>query len=173
MSAYLLTPSARLVGKFLPAFVLVSLMATLLHEYLHIVILRALGGEGIVSFGLGLLIFPWDESHVFPSKMPPGLAEQLLFSGLPAAITAAMLYFLGRSVSTKDAQWIFWLAMWPQITWTFAEPALWYAKITAPRVVASVWLPPSVSYHALLFLSWGIAVLTLKGRNRRPLVNRL
>jgi hypothetical protein len=165
--------TAKFFRRFLPSFVLVSLIATVLHEYFHLITLRALGGEGIVTFGLGFLIFPWDESHVFPSTMPAGLVEQLLFSGVPSAVTVAILYFFYRNVSASELEWALWLAMWPQIIWTIAEPALWYAKITAPTVVASHWVPPSISYHTLLFLSWGLGALTLRLQDGSRLANRL
>ncbi|MFQ6010801.1 MAG: hypothetical protein ACE5KG_01350 [Nitrososphaerales archaeon] len=153
-------------------FVIFSFLATILHEYGHFVILKILGGDGILLFGFGPLIFPWDESHVVLTSLPPGTSTFLLFTSggsLFALFVLGILYF---ALKDRNAKVGLEFAIAPQIAWTLAEPASFIAR-SAPGTLSQInsILPSFYSYHVVLIGSWAIAAIHLSGLLGRVLAN--
>ena len=154
--------------RFIAYFLLYSLVGTVTHEYMHLMVLRALGGEGTVYFGIGPIIFPWDESHVIPTRIPTDLISTLVYTssgGLLAALIL-MVFYLGYSDRMIKAA--LELTIIPQVTWTLVEPLARLGR-QVPGGVSQVTglLPPVDAYHLLLFGSWLVAAIHLSGVHRR------
>jgi hypothetical protein len=155
------------LARFLAYFLLYSFIATVLHEYFHYMALVALGGEGRLLYGWGLLIFPWDESHVVVERPPepPGLMLWFTTIGSLATLGVLGLLYLGHQDPTVRATLL--LVMMPQLAWTLAEPLAWLGRTGSPIAGATRLLDPWLSYHLVLFASWGVGLLVLRARLKR------
>ena len=153
-------------------FVIFSFLATVLHEYAHFVVLKVLGGDGILLFGFGPLIFPWDESHVIVTSIPPGGSNLILFTisgSLFALFVLGILYF---SVKDPNAKVGLEFAIMPQVAWTIAEPISWVAgSSSGPLTQLNSIIPSFYSYHLVLLSSWALAAIHLTGIYRKVLTS--
>jgi len=155
------------IGIFLVIF---SFMATISHEYAHFVILKVLGGDGILLFGFGPLIFPWDESHVIVTSIPLGASNFILFTIGGSLFSVFILGILYFTLKDRDAKVGLEFAIIPQIAWTIAEPISWMAGSTSGTLtqITSV-IPSFYSYHLVLLGSWALAAIHISGLHRKLL----
>ncbi len=148
--------------------VLFSFLATLLHEYSHFVILKLLGGDGILLFGFGPLVFPWDESHVIITSLPSSSINSILFTTGGSLFTIFVLGLLYLTIKDLNAKVSLEIAIFPQLAWTIAEPISWIAGSSSGTLnqVNSL-IPSFYSYHLVLLGSWTLAVIHISGIYRK------
>lgn len=153
------------VGIF---FVIFSFVATLLHEYAHFIILKVLGGDGILQFGFGPLVFPWDESHVIVTSIPPGGSFFILFTTGGRLFTIFVLGILYFTLNDRNSKVGLEFAIFPQVAWTLAEPISWIASSSSGTFtqINSI-IPSFYSYHLVLLSSWGLAAIHISGIHRK------
>lgn len=149
-------------------FVIFSFLATVLHEYAHFVILKLLGGDGILLFGFGPLVFPWDESHVIITSLPPSASNLILFTTGGSLFTIFVLGFLYFTLKDPNAKTGLEFAILPQLAWTIAEPISWMAGSSSGTLSQVNSLIPSFySYHLVLLGSWALAAIHISGIYRK------
>lgn len=149
-------------------FVLFSFLSTVLHEYAHFVILKLLGGDGILLFGFGPLVFPWDESHVIITSLPSTTLNFILFTTGGSLFTIFILGILYFTLKDPDAKAGLEIAIFPQLAWTIAEPISWIAGSSSGTLnqVNSL-IPSFYSYHLVLLGSWTLAIIHISGIYRK------
>ncbi len=152
--------TASNVLSFASYLVVFSLFATLLHEYVHYVVLKLSSGEGLLYFSFTFQLFPWDDSHVIVTRAPPNQIGGPLFAlsgGAVAATVVAALMFLEREKIKRVA---LEFVLFPQITWAVSEPLVWLVKQRGSPIGD---LPQALQqipvYYTLLLLSWFAALL--------------
>ncbi len=149
-------------------FVIFSFVATVLHEYAHFIILKVLGGDGILLFGFGPLVFPWDESHVIVTSIPPGDSFFILFTTGGSLFTIFVLGILYFTFKDPNAKIGLEVAIFPQVAWTLAEPISWIAGSSTGAItqINSI-IPSFYSYHLVLLGSWALAAIHISGLHRK------
>ncbi|MEM4310834.1 MAG: hypothetical protein QXX95_00385 [Nitrososphaerales archaeon] len=137
------------IVKFTLYFLIMSLIATVLHEYFHLITLKVLGGKGTIDFSLQPIVFPWDASTTRVEIAPKGLANLLLFhlSGSLATTIILIVMLVYEKDFIKSLALKFVLA--PQLMWSVTEPL--YAFGLLPLLI-----DVNITYHMLLFSSWSI-----------------
>ena len=122
-------------------------MATVLHEYFHLMALKIFGGKGYIDFSLGIMLFPWDASTTIiqqAPKNPWGLFFFYIMGSLGVIIIYTLLLYYEEDPLKL---WALKIIIAPQITWTLTEPL--YGMGLLP-----IFINIYFTYHLLLFSSW-------------------
>jgi len=147
-------------------FLVYSLLATVIHEYFHFMVLSALGGEGELHYGIGALVFPWDEAHIHVKSLPPDVLSRFAYHSGGGALTVMVLAFLYFNQKELPVKAGLELAILPQMARTLAEPLVFM-----PETFGNLWgvtelIPLLDLYHTILFSSWLVGVIHLVKAHR-------
>lgn len=145
--------------NFWSHYVTFSFIATAFHEYVHYLVLHALGGEGEVYFKIEPVILPWDASTTLVQRLPSDPLHITVFSfsgGAVTAVTLLLLYLKEKNFANRSA---IVFVMFHQAADAISEPLLfprtppWMANLSTQaqyQVFLAISIAVSLLYIALV-----------------------